>query len=291
MTATTDQTILETQTEPPNTGLEQGEISAFIGPDGALLDGWKDRFVPAELRKEKLWDNFKDIGSILKTTVHQSKRMAEKGVFPPDDKSTPEEIAAYRKAIGVPDKPEDYKMADIPPELKEYYADPLIVEANGELNKAHLTQKQYDIVMALDRKRLELSRKALVDSEAQQEQAAEKTINEQFGQNKEVMVHLNQQGFREITKNWPQEKRESLHNELNNTVLGKSRPLMFEFLAGVGELCKEGSASDVEGQAQTALSEITKLESSEAYMTKSHKDHQVVIDQLEVLYKKANSGK
>ena len=42
--------------------------------------------------------------------VHAQRLVGKKGIFLPDEKSSPEQIAEFRKALDVPEKPEDYEV-------------------------------------------------------------------------------------------------------------------------------------------------------------------------------------
>ncbi len=76
----------------------------------------------------KMFDNIKDIGSLAKMAATAQRKATQneakyaekyKGMVRiPDEKASPEDVAAYRKAVGVPDKPEGYELA-IPEEDKE----------------------------------------------------------------------------------------------------------------------------------------------------------------------------
>jgi hypothetical protein len=62
---------------------------------------------------EKFWRNEKaDIESLAKSYQGLEQLLGKKAnaIVPPNEKSTPEEVAAYRKAIGVPESPEAYNL-------------------------------------------------------------------------------------------------------------------------------------------------------------------------------------
>lgn len=77
-----------------------------------------------ELQAEKEFDSIKDVNSLaknyLETKKYATKLRNERATIP-NEKSTPEEIAAFRKAIGVPENPEGYELS-VPefPEGMEY---------------------------------------------------------------------------------------------------------------------------------------------------------------------------
>jgi hypothetical protein len=62
---------------------------------------------------EKFWRNDKaDVESLSKSYQGLEQLLGKKAnaIVPPSEKSTPEEVAAYRKAIGVPESPEAYNL-------------------------------------------------------------------------------------------------------------------------------------------------------------------------------------
>lgn len=77
---------------------------------GTLAEGWLDRLPDAEFGEYKpTLQNFRTLPDILKTLGHQQKQIGKpKGVTIPGEGAKPEEIAAFRKALGIPEKPEDY---------------------------------------------------------------------------------------------------------------------------------------------------------------------------------------
>jgi hypothetical protein len=70
--------------------------------------------LPEDIRADKAWDSFKpkdqsEFTQLLAKGYHgQLSVIGKKGLIVPDDKSTPEQRAEFYKALGRPDKPEDY---------------------------------------------------------------------------------------------------------------------------------------------------------------------------------------
>lgn len=149
-----------TQTEPETSGTtaeSQSEssvnISDYIESDGKFKEGWKDKFVPEELRTNKFYDIFPDIQGVLKAAGHQAVTLGKygttKGVLPITDKSSDIEIQAYKEAMGVPKDSSGYKYTnpegitdkEFPAEMKKAVFD--------TFNKENYTQKQVDAAMGL----------------------------------------------------------------------------------------------------------------------------------------------
>ena len=117
-----DQTLVsesEPQTPPPSTPAEAPPpSSAVAGPwikqDGSFVSDWTHAddikqiaSNPEELKTLAKYGTVKDLARGL---VHANRLIGQKGVLLPSEHSTPEEVAEYRKATGVPEKIEEYQV-------------------------------------------------------------------------------------------------------------------------------------------------------------------------------------
>lgn len=85
-----------------------GAGAGDAGKAGAGAVSWRDSFTDPELRKHA--ERFTTPEELAKAHRGMRDQLA-KAIVPPGKDAKPEEIAAYRKAIGVPEKPEEYKFA------------------------------------------------------------------------------------------------------------------------------------------------------------------------------------
>jgi hypothetical protein len=95
-----------TNTTTEGTLLSGAPASATDAPAPEVAD--KPEWLP-----EKFWRNDKaDIESLAKSYQGLEQLLGKKAnaIVPPTEKSSPEEVAAYRKAIGVPESPEGYQL-------------------------------------------------------------------------------------------------------------------------------------------------------------------------------------
>lgn len=118
---------------------------ALLKENGEFSDGWLDRLPEDFKDSHQILGQFKDINGVLKSLVNQQRLIGKKGDFvqPLTDKSTPEEIADFRKKMGIPDTvdkyPAKYEGLGIPEEtLKEF---------NGLAHKLNLTPSQVSEVV------------------------------------------------------------------------------------------------------------------------------------------------
>lgn len=99
----------QAQPEP----ISPSPFSGALKDDGSFADGWIDR-LPSEFDPYRATlANYRNLETLAGALVESKRAAMEKsqGVKPPGAESTPEEIAAFRKAMGVPDSPDGYGIA------------------------------------------------------------------------------------------------------------------------------------------------------------------------------------
>ena len=84
--------------------------AGLLNPDGSFAEGWLDR-LPENLAEAKpTLQKFKSFNDLASSYVSLQKMLGKKGVTVPGENATPEEVAAFRKALGVPESPEGYQL-------------------------------------------------------------------------------------------------------------------------------------------------------------------------------------
>jgi len=127
-------------------------------PEGNNVEPNTQEFkIPEEYANNAAFQGINNMDDLCKKIVNQESLIGKKYIGIPDDKSTPEEIAKYREAIGVPIKFEDYQL-DASPEIKQVYGEDdqkVLGEFKQLMFNAGLSQKQagqmregYDKIMA-----------------------------------------------------------------------------------------------------------------------------------------------
>ena len=148
----------QTQAPAPSATPAQQVVSGpWINEDGSFVSDWTSR-LPEDVREEatqmKLGDRVRSVSDLARVTVNAQRLAGKKGVIPPSEKSTPEEISEYRKVMGVPEtidgykvKPEkvpegmEWKDEDAKPFLEiahKYHAPPALMK---ELVAAHVARQ------------------------------------------------------------------------------------------------------------------------------------------------------
>ncbi|MDQ1080424.1 capsid assembly protein [Pseudoroseomonas cervicalis] len=140
-----------------------------------LLDPAPDNAARPEDIPEKFWDAEKQalrVDALLKSYRELEKRLSQR-FAPPAEDAPEEERARFRRALGVPDSPEDYA---IEPKHAMCGPDP---EVNQRLHEAGFTCAQVQLVYDLAAERLlPLIAEAAADYEAQKQRAR---LEQEFG--------------------------------------------------------------------------------------------------------------
>lgn len=90
-------------TTPPAPAAPLGDD--WINEDGTFRQGWYQRF-PEEIQIPLA--QVKSVEDLAKGYGNAQRLIGKKGIFLPTEKSTPEEVADFRKAVGVPETPDGY---------------------------------------------------------------------------------------------------------------------------------------------------------------------------------------
>lgn len=124
------------------------------------------------LRASKTLEKFADVGALARGYIEAEQAISKKTdglVRIPGEQATPEEVGAYRKALGIPDSANEYKLA-VPDGLKSLVPDEMaakfspifhaahippavgnkIVQAYGEHVQALIAQRQQEFAAARD---------------------------------------------------------------------------------------------------------------------------------------------
>lgn len=97
----------------------EGGTSEATGEGANVVDAapesgaptWHEQ-LPESLRGDETLSQFSKIGELGEAYKSLSGKL-ENAIVPPGEDATEEEVAAYRKAIGIPDKPDEYELPEI----------------------------------------------------------------------------------------------------------------------------------------------------------------------------------
>lgn len=251
---------------------------SFIDENGTLTEGWRDKYLPEDLRKEKVYDTIKDLPSAFKTIGHQAKLVGRKGILLPTETSGQSEWDAFHEALGRPKTAEEYVM-DVPEEHADYFDEELIKEARSMFHGQGFNQKQVDILWEFEKKRVATMDKMLNDFEEQAKSEAKTALQNKWGTAYDENLHLVN---RMISENAVEgEERDYLLAEYGND------SKLAGFLGNIAKKFVEHKIiTDVETPSADIESKISELMNSPAYKDPEFTDraeHKRVVAQVYAL--------
>lgn len=269
----------------PNAG--QGSAP---GGGGNQTPDWRTS-LPDDLRSEKVFESIKgkdwsEAGPVLAKNYVNAQRLvgADKLVLP-TDKSTPEEIAAFRTKLGVPAKFEDYAVK-LPEGMPETAIDKTRVDAwRKEMHEAGIPKAQAERIMSKYIAEEFGSTQARAQAHAKQLETNELTIKQEFGTKFDEKVNFARLAVKEFGS-------EGLSELLESTGLG-SNPEVVRLFAKIGEKLADDTArgtgakftaTSKEG-AQAALTDFNRNEAkTKALFDKSNPMHDAVVKERAELF-------
>lgn len=251
--------------------------------------------LPEDLRSEKVFESIKgkdwsEAGPVLAKNYLNAQKLvgAEKLVLPTKD-STPEQVAEFRKKLGVPDKFDEYGIA-LPEGMKE-----------EQLNKESLdTWRQRLHAQGIPKAAAEAiikdylaDTKGMMDAQAKAQEDQSKAwaaeLKEKFGQNYDKNINLARYALEEFSD-------PKLVEWLEASGAGNN-PTVVEFFAKVGAAMSEdrprtGAGGGATGeprtkaQAQAAINEFNRNEAKQkALWEANHPQHEAVVKERDALFK------
>ena len=143
-------------------GAQEETPHAFISVDGKFTEGWKEHYVPEEMRADKVFDTFDDIGGSLKMLGHLQSMIGKKGLIVPGEASPPSEWDIFHRGLGRPDTKDQYQMK-VADDLAEIYDDNLVAKARDVFFGLGFNQKQVDALWAFEEERVRAGQKTLAE--------------------------------------------------------------------------------------------------------------------------------
>lgn len=262
--------------EPPAEPGTPAGPQSFINEDGTLAEGWRDKYVPEDLRKEKIYDAIKDLPTAFKTLGHQAKLVGRKGILLPTEASGQSEWDAFYEATGRPKTAEEYAM-EVPEENADDFSEELIGEARGMFHGLGFNQKQVDALWKFEKGRVAQMNKALDDFEEQEKSGAETALRNKWGTAYDENMHLVN---RMISENAVEgEERDYLLAEYGND------SKLAGFLGNIAKKFVEHKIiTDVETPSSDLEGRKKELMASKAYLDANHPDHKSVADQVRRIF-------
>jgi len=124
---------IETTSVPPS---PPATYEGLLGADGRFTQGWADKLPQNAAAYRGIAASAQDLPSLLKM-VHDNQVAARAKLSMPHEKSTPDQIANWRKVVGAPDTAEGYG------ELRPENMPAEMWDAEGEKKFAELAHKHH----------------------------------------------------------------------------------------------------------------------------------------------------
>lgn len=87
--------------------------------EGDFSEGWGERLPEGYREFAKTTGQPKNLPELVKSYAHLRGKLGQNTVVPPSENSTPEELAAFREAMGVPSEAAAYGLTDAPDNLPD----------------------------------------------------------------------------------------------------------------------------------------------------------------------------
>lgn len=254
-------------TPPVGTPPPSDPPQTFIGADGKFLPGWKEHFVPEEMRADKVFDTFDDVGGGLKMLGSLQNMIGKKGVIIPGEASPPTEWDNFHREMGRPDTKDQYQMK-VAEDLAEVYDKNLVAKARDLFFDSGFNQKEVDKLWAFEEERVRVGLKAIAEAGANAKLEMENTLKDKWGQDYEARLHLTNRVIAENTDN--QEEKEALLDVIGNN------PIVGNFIANIGTKFMEHKiiteTEQVTGMTPVeALTEAKKIEQTLGFLLPDEK--------------------
>jgi len=146
------------------------EPQTFIDAEGKFLAGWKEHYVPEEMRADKVFDTFDDVGGGLKMLGSLQNMIGKKGVIIPGEASPPSEWDNFHREMGRPDTKDLFQMK-VADDLTEVYDKNLMAEARDIFFELGFDQKKVDKLWEFEEKRIRAGLKAIANKELEADNA------------------------------------------------------------------------------------------------------------------------
>lgn len=251
-----------------------------------IPQNWKD-ILPQEYKDAAWLKNISDIPTLVKSHAHMQKMVGADKIAVPSKNATPEEWKAVYEKLGLPAKPEEYKV-EIDPKFKDKMDEDFVKGLSTKAHEAGILPHQAKKVAEWF---AEENEKAFVTQQKELEAhiaAGIDGLKKEWGtayQEKvnQAKVALKELGGEELTK------------YVRESGLGKNAAFI-KIMAKAGELLAEDRIRDGDGnqseghltpsQARAKLQEI-KADIKSPYYNKDHHEHARVKAEVNRLYQMA----
>jgi len=275
-----DQTNLGATSDPSQTSGTTGTIDE----EGNFVGNWKEQYLDEDVRSEKFFDSdhAKNVKTLLKKAHSQEKELGrlksgKNLIQMPTEKSTPEEIEAYRISIGVPKEYQYNRPDDI---AEDVVTSEFMTDTMKRLNEANLNQKQFDTVMDVFQDRIRAFEQEGINELNKNTAEAIKRLNDEHGDKLDVRLDLAKKFITIASDLWPAEKYQELFGKedengertggINAPEFAPLRPLLLDLFASYVEKhdlpTSAALADTTESKVQSLEEQLKTLEATPGFL-------------------------
>lgn len=173
--AATTAAATTTTTAAATTGATTAATGATTTPLAA--DDWRAD-LPDDLKEHA--SRFTTKADVVKGHLALRQQLS-KAIIPPGKDAKPEDVATYRKALGVPDTPDGYKFPTAEGEVITDDIKAVRAEWAKEFHAANLSQAQVDQVLTKYAARAEAERTAIVEADKRHATSQDDALKKEWG--------------------------------------------------------------------------------------------------------------
>lgn len=202
----------------------------FVDEKGNLKEGWKQAYVPEDIRSDKVFDTVSDLPGMTKMLAHQVRTIRSQGKAMPEKTAPKSDWDVWRRSVGVPETPDGYKFTK-PDDIHIEDMSPEDLKPTFEVfHKVGLNQEQASAILNRYADILREVEKQVAEREQKEFEEADRIIRKEAGTAFDARMHLANKMISENTQNWSVEKKEKFLEAINDNTL---RPYIHDFLANI----------------------------------------------------------
>lgn len=182
--------VVPTQTEDRQSPNHDVVAGPYINQDGSFVPDW-DTHLEQDLRHPDL-KNFKSVQDLARSYVHTKRLVGAKGIIPPTEKSTPQEVAEYRKAMGAPEDEKGYQVSNEGLPEGVQVSEELAGKFRTIANKYHMPVAAWaELAKAytdVEKSRMEIGQRAVTEELNRKFKEGQETLHRNWGRNYETNI-------------------------------------------------------------------------------------------------------
>lgn len=249
-----------------------------VGAGGGQVSNWRDS-LPDDIKAHATLEKFNSVADLAKSHLEVQKLIGRKGIIPPAEGASEEEIGKFYNELGRPEKVEDYKLEDVKLPEGVNIDDNLKTDFLNVAHKVGLLPHQVNALRAWQIENMGNAVKLSDENHNKEVDAAETKLRQEWGNAYDAKVAL---GKKVVNK---YNAKEAFGDDLDKN------PRVIKLLADIGgdlgeDTLGEGTAIMVKtpDDAQKEIS-LIRNNPKHPYHIPGHVEHQAALKQMNDLYK------